>query len=228
MLRRLCLVVLVATASAVAAAAAPQVLVTRNFTVTIVEQCVEGTVGCDDVVYTGTDRRNGKSLTLHGKALMHDCAGTRTPCHLLGWRFDNHGTVYTVTSAGVLEVARDGKELLRQAGRWRALDGGAAAQPHTSRAVPAESMQCVLDHGKPLPCSMTDHVDSQLVHSIRFTLPDRTVTFAGKTQTGWWSGKLDGKPAMGYELNRGHVVYSTGDLGTAFEWWLPGMRHGNY
>lgn len=209
-------------------AATPQVLVTRDFTVTIAEQCAEGTVGCDKVVYTGVDRRNGKSLTLHGKALMHDCAGTHTPCHLLGWRFDNHGTVYTVTTAGELQVVRDGKQLLRQTGQWRPLGAPSSVQSQAGRAPPPPSMQCELDHGRPQSCSMTDHVDQQLVHSMRFTLPDRTVTFEGKAQTGWWSGTLDGKPAMGYELNRGHVVYSTTDLGTTFEWWSAGMQHGNY
>lgn len=207
-------------------AATPQVLVTRDFTVTITAQCAEGTVGCDDVLYTGVDRRNGKSLTLHGKAVMHDCTGTRTPCHLEGWRFDNRGTVYNVTSAGVLEVTQAGKQLLRQAGSWRALDATSSAQPLAGRQV--ASMQCEIDHGKPEPCRMSDHVDSHLVHAMRFTLPSRTVTFKGKAQTGWWSGTLDGKPAMGYELNRGHVVYSTTDLGTTFEWWSAGMQHGNY
>lgn len=208
-------------------AAAPQVLVTRDFTVTIAAQCAEGSVGCDNVLYTGVDRRSGQSLTLHGKTLMHDCVGTRTPCHLDGWRFDNHGTVYTVTAAGVLEVTRGGKQLLRQAGSWRA-SGAPAPTSVPADAARSASMHCEVDHGRPQPCRMTDHVDRHLVHSMRFTLPGRTVTFQGKAQTGWWSGTLDGKPAMGYELNRGHVVYSTTDLGTTFEWWSSGMQHGNY
>jgi hypothetical protein len=37
-----------------------------------------------------------------------------------------------------------------------------------------------------------------------------------------------GQPAMGYELNRGHVVFSTVDLKNTFEWWTDGNQHGRY
>lgn len=63
---------------------------------------------------------------------------------------------------------------------------------------------------------------------MRFTMAGQVVRFDGKAQTGWWSGRLDGKPAMGYELNRGHTVFSIADLATRFEWWYDGMRHGQY
>lgn len=106
----------------VAWAASSQVLTTPGYVVTITEQCAEGEVGCDNVLYSGVNRRSGKSLTLHGKALMHDCPGTTTPCHHIGWRFDNHGTTYTVTDAGVLEVTRGDKTLLRQTGTWQTVD----------------------------------------------------------------------------------------------------------
>lgn len=102
----------------------------------------------------------------------------------------------------------------------------------TTAAAPAgqaeAKLYCMLDAAAPAPCTMTDSVDADNVHAMRFTVGSTVVHFRGTTQTGWWSGTLDGRAAMGYELNRGHTVYSTRDLGTRFEWWYAGMQHGNY
>ncbi len=52
--------------------------------------------------------------------------------------------------------------------------------------------------------------------------------FRGNRQGRWWSGTLNGEPAMGYELNRGHVVFNTRTLDGAFEYWTRGNEHGSY
>ena len=92
-------------------------------------------------------------------------------------------------------------------------------------AVPAT---CSLDYGKPVPCRVADRVDGNGGHATTFTMGQRILKFVGKSQTGWWSGTLDGKPAMGVELNRGHVRFSTTDLATSFDYWFTGQEHGTY
>lgn len=104
----------------------------------------------------------------------------------------------------------------------------AMASTAPSAGTPSEKAYCSFDMAPAVPCSVTDTVNADYVHVMHFKFPGHAVRFEGKSQTGWWSGKLDGKPAMGYELNRGHTVYSTADLGTRFEWWTPGMQHGSY
>lgn len=91
-----------------------------------------------------------------------------------------------------------------------------------------ETAQCAIDFGPARTCAVSDQVAADGTHHLRFDVDGKTVVFVGKSQTGWWSGTLDGKPAMGYELNRGHTVYSTGDLGQRFEWWTEGKQHGSY
>ena len=75
---------------------------------------------------------------------------------------------------------------------------------------------------------MSDQVGSDGSHTMEFLFGKNRVRFSGKSQTGWWSGQLDGQTAMGRELNRGHVVFSTADLKTTFEWWSEGHEHGTY
>lgn len=89
-------------------------------------------------------------------------------------------------------------------------------------------MYCALNGAPAQACRMDDVVDADLAHAMRFSIGSNVVRFDGKAQGRWWSGQLDGKPAMGYELNRGHTTYSTRDLGTEFEWWYADMEHGSY
>ncbi|MEP7042204.1 MAG: hypothetical protein ABI843_04035 [Dokdonella sp.] len=77
-------------------------------------------------------------------------------------------------------------------------------------------------------CSMQDKVAADGTHSMEFVFGAQRARFNGRSQTGWWSGQLDGQPAMGRELNRGHMIFSTLDLQTTFEWWSDGNEHGNY
>ena len=58
--------------------------------------------------------------------------------------------------------------------------------------------------------------------------PDgRVITFEGMVNyggAGWWFGKLDGKPAAGYNLNRQHHVFSTADTHFDFDCWAKGWN----
>ena len=89
-------------------------------------------------------------------------------------------------------------------------------------------MQCALNDAPAVACRMTDNVDANGTHMMDFVFGTQHARFSGHSQTGWWSGQLDGRAAMGRELNRGHVVFSTVDLKTTFEWWSAGSEHGSY
>ena len=55
----------------------------------------------------------------------------------------------------------------------------------------------------------------------------RVMTFVGMGRSdgpGWWFGKLNGKPAAGYNLNRSHHVFSTTDTEVEFECWDKGWN----
>lgn len=91
-----------------------------------------------------------------------------------------------------------------------------------------EQVQCAFGDAQAVPCTLNDDVDREGVHHMKFVSDGHRTTFTGRVQSGWWSGKLDGRPAMGYELNRGHVVISTSDLDARFEWWSRGKQHGTY
>ena len=56
----------------------------------------------------------------------------------------------------------------------------------------------------------------------------RSLRFVGRRSDGWWSGTLGGRRAMGFELNRGNIVFRTADLRTSFQYWTPGSEHGSY
>ncbi|WP_447726043.1 hypothetical protein [Sphingomonas koreensis] len=55
----------------------------------------------------------------------------------------------------------------------------------------------------------------------------RVMTFVGLGSPGgpgWWFGKLNGKAAAGYNLNRNHHVFSTTDTQVEFECWDKGWN----
>lgn len=105
---------------------------------------------------------------------------------------------------------------------------GALMAPACNGQPVVVQVHCMLDFEAPAPCRMSDEVADDGTHEMVFTLDGKQVRFSGKSQSGWWSGKLNGRPAMGYELNRGHAVFSTADLKTRFEWWSEGNEHGTY
>lgn len=105
--------------------------------------------------------------------------------------------------------------------------GGLAGSACSGEAV-VVPVHCALDHAPAKPCEMSDRVEADGTHTMTFVSAQTRTRFIGKSQSGWWSGQLNGQPAMGYELNRGHVVFSTADLKTTFEWWSERNEHGAY
>jgi hypothetical protein len=102
------------------------------------------------------------------------------------------------------------------------------AAPACSGEPVVASVHCTLDYTPAKPCRMSDRVNADGTHEMTFVSGKTRTRFVGKSQSGWWSGQLDGRPAMGYERNRGHVVFSTTDLKTTFAWWSEGNEHGAY
>jgi len=97
-----------------------------------------------------------------------------------------------------------------------------ALLPPSQAASGQDQVVCVFgDAPKPTSCILQDVVD-QGGHRMSFVSGRLRATFVGRGNSGWWSGSLNGKPAMGYEVNRGHTVYSSLDLRERFEWWSPG------
>lgn len=104
----------------------------------------------------------------------------------------------------------------------------AGAACHSSPALANDDLRCSIDHAPDRACTISDTVEDG-VHYMDFHLDDgRRMTFVGRSQTGWWTGTLNGQPAMGYERNRGNVIFSTFDLQFTFAWWHPDREHGTY
>jgi hypothetical protein len=94
--------------------------------------------------------------------------------------------------------------------------------PATQAASGQDQVTCIFgDAPRPTPCTLQDVAD-QGGHRMTFVSGRQRTTFVGRGDSGWWSGQLNGKPAMGYEVNRGHTVYSSLDLRERFEWWSRG------
>ncbi|TGX52220.1 hypothetical protein E5A73_15575 [Sphingomonas gei] len=91
-----------------------------------------------------------------------------------------------------------------------------------------ETVRCSLNDGPERACLFTDQAGRNGAHRMTFTGPGIRVIFVGRANSGWWSGQLNGKTAMGFERNRGNTVFSTADLGTRFAWWYPSNAHGSY
>jgi hypothetical protein len=91
-------------------------LQTEHYKITIREFCPEP-FDCNHVVYRAVSN-TGKSITLHGSHIWHDCPGTHDPCHPIGYQFKNKGTEYLVTEDGSLIVTQGSKTLLNEPGKW--------------------------------------------------------------------------------------------------------------
>lgn len=99
-------------------AALADTLRTRDFRVTITNNCPEGNVTCNDVTYYGTNLKTGASIQLTGKTVHTLCADGVTPCQFLGYEFSNGKYRYVVTENGRLQVYQGRKLLLDQRGNW--------------------------------------------------------------------------------------------------------------
>lgn len=105
----------------------------------------------------------------------------------------------------------------------------AASSSATASSGDSTPATCIFGDGEPTPCTMTSRAtDGDGGVAISFRIGPDTIRFRGKRQDRWWSGTLNDKPAMAYELNRGHVVFNARDLDRAFEYWTKGNEHGSY
>jgi len=94
-------------------------LETPSYKVTIQSNCAEGYVSCDDVSYTGVNKKSGKSIALKGYTWHTLCADGVTPCRFLGYKFKNSTVTYTVSEEGLLEVVKKGnKVIFSEQGNW--------------------------------------------------------------------------------------------------------------
>lgn len=88
--------------------------------------------------------------------------------------------------------------------------------------------RCSVNLAPAKSCAVTFTVDQRGMTHMTFLGANLRMSFIGRSQSGWWAGRLNGKPAMGYERNRGNATLSTYDLSTRFEWWYPANAHGTY
>lgn len=102
----------------IAASAAADTLVTKNYTVGIQVNCPEGDVVCDDVSYHAVSHKSGNELRLKGKTLSRMCADGVTPCQFLGYEFTHGNTTYLVLDSGQLRVTQGDKVLVDETGQW--------------------------------------------------------------------------------------------------------------
>ena len=93
----------------------------------------------------------------------------------------------------------------------------------------AEPATCVFGPAPPEPCRLTFTTTRNGTTRMQAQAgKGRQIVFVGKRASGWWSGTLNGAPAMGHELNRGNVVFSTRTLDRSFQYWTRGNEHGSY
>jgi len=118
-------------------------LTTPSYVITITANCEEGTADCDNVSYVGVNRKNKKSISLKGRDLTHYCPDDqgdgpgKTPCHHMGYEFNNGKTKYFVSDEGRLEVSRNSKILLQEQGVWCREFGAMGTCPtHHSSGTP--------------------------------------------------------------------------------------------
>lgn len=95
------------------------VLETPSFVVKIDVRCAEGNVTCEDVIYTGTSRKTGKSISVKGRTMHSKCADGVTPCRFQGYTFDHGKINYTVYDDGALVVMSGDKTLVSEKGAWK-------------------------------------------------------------------------------------------------------------
>lgn len=97
-------------------------LETKTFSISIEVKCEEGEVTCDNVKYTGTNKKTGESVELTGKTAHHmDKEGN--PGRFLGYIFKSQGVTYFLSEDGLLRVTKGDETLLEEKGTWNWDDG---------------------------------------------------------------------------------------------------------
>jgi hypothetical protein len=99
-------------------AALADTLRTKDFRVTITNNCQEGEVVCNNVTYKGVNVNTNASIQLQGRTVHTLCADGVTPCRFVGYEFSNGNYRYLVTEEGRLQVYQNGKIVLNQRGSW--------------------------------------------------------------------------------------------------------------
>lgn len=91
---------------------------TKDYRVTITNNCPEGEVTCNNVSYYGVNVNTNASIQLQGRTVHTPCADGVTPCRFVGYEFSNGNYRYLVTQEGSLQVYKNGKIVLSQRGNW--------------------------------------------------------------------------------------------------------------
>lgn len=95
-------------------------LETESYLISIESNCEEGEVSCNDLIYTGTSKKSGNTITLKGSTWHTLCADGVTPCRFLGYKFENCNTIYYIRDSGLLEIIKNGdKILVSEQGIWK-------------------------------------------------------------------------------------------------------------
>jgi hypothetical protein len=93
---------------------------TPSYTIVITYYCEEGELSCNNVSYTGVNKKTGESFKLRGATWHTSCADTVTPCRFLGYKFKQGDVSYSISEEGRLEVVKGDKEVLvSEQGTWR-------------------------------------------------------------------------------------------------------------
>ena len=103
-----------------------------------------------------------------------------------------------------------------------------SAEGQSSSLAVTEKATCLLDNNLPAPCKVVFDKQADGQDIVTLDIDGKTIVFTGMHQGEWWSGELAGKPAMGYERNRGNVVFSARDLTMTLQYWTQGNEHGSY
>jgi|SRR6476469_1847960 len=99
-------------------AALADTLRTKDFRVTIINNCQEGQIVCNNVTYKGVNVNTNASIQLRGRTVHKLCADKVTPCRFVGYQFSKGNYRYLVTEEGSLQVYKNGKLVLKQRGKW--------------------------------------------------------------------------------------------------------------
>lgn len=111
--------ILTALTFAAIGAAHAETLETASFIINIDNKCSARAVSCDNVIYTGTSKKTGKSITLRGSTLHSTCDDGVSPCRFQGYSFDNGRTSYFINASGELTVTQGKKTLVSETGEWK-------------------------------------------------------------------------------------------------------------
>jgi hypothetical protein len=102
----------------ISTAACSRTLQTPHFVISVTCQGANYEVGCARVLYQGTNKNTGQSIRIYGKQLMLMCADGVTPCHSLGYEFNNQNTRYFISESGQLIVSQGKRIIVKEMGVW--------------------------------------------------------------------------------------------------------------